>query len=146
MEDRLLELIHRYQSCMSHAVDLLVQKWGTVPVEWADLGMPQSGKLNSENARYYFHGVGCWVTTAAFSVDWDFSLDGSFDGFDEDRLAKFLRFSPGVAEAFPEFAEADRLSSEFQSAIDRGLIRKARTGDRWHHEETRLGPEQDSSH
>jgi hypothetical protein len=78
-KQQVVNLIHAYQAAVYQAVTLLnaksaqdkgFQQHQQSPGVWA-------GYLDSaQQVSYRFHGVGCWITTPAFTVDFDYDLEG----------------------------------------------------------------------
>lgn len=121
MDTRLLRLISDYQAAVSRAVELIVASGIQRPASntsWADLDIPQKGKLNGQ-IRYYKHGYGCAVHFSDEAVDFDFGSNGKIDGFDAWRLLGFA----GARLRGYGFSSDKELKDAFNTAAQCGHLR-----------------------
>lgn len=127
MIERLIQLIHEYQSRVQEAVELFECYKGLKqpqhPLEWQSSSIPQSGYLDpSEQIAYFLHGYGCCVRLPTGTVDWDFGQEGQIDGFDVWRLYEFVQRG---TQNFPEFRDEEVLKGVFAEAKSKGLFHKS---------------------
>lgn len=127
MIERLIQLIHEYQSRVQEAVELFEFYKGLKqpqhPQNCQSSEIPQSGYLDSSEQIYYFiHGYGCCVRLPSGSVDWDFGQEGQIDGFDVWRLYAFVERG---TQNFPEFRDKKVLTTVFAEAESKGLFHKS---------------------
>jgi hypothetical protein len=54
---------------------------------WKRRQVPQKGGWNG--LHYFFHGVGCNISTTELNVDFDYSFDGTIQTFDEWVIWKY---------------------------------------------------------
>lgn len=115
MDARLLTLIHEYLAATKSAVALMVKSGISLPssnLEWASNRLPSSGMLEG-GIRYRKHGYGCEVFFPSGSVDFDFGVDGEYDGFDPWRLKSFTE---GRLSEYG-FASEEELDDLFVAAV-----------------------------
>lgn len=127
MIERLIQLIHEYQSKVQETVELFEHYKGLKrpqhPLEWQSSGILQSGYLDpSKQISYFFHGYGCCVHLPSGRVDWDFGQEGQIDGFDFWRLYEFAERG---TQNFLEFRDEEVLKSVFAEAESKGLFHKS---------------------
>jgi hypothetical protein len=127
MIERLIQLIHEYQSRVQEAVALFEHYKGLSqpqhPLEWQSSGIPRSGYLDpGEQISYFFHGYGCCVHLPSGIVDWDFGREGQINGFDVWRLDEFVKRG---TQNFPEFRDEKVLEDVFAKAKSNGLFHKS---------------------
>jgi len=118
---RLLAVIADFQKIVAQANCLLQKNLGVAnPMYWRQANIPQNGFLASgQSCQYYFHGIGCFVETPEWVIDWDYGYEGRIDGFDPWRLYKFAE---QTSQNYPEFRDQRVLEDAFQDAIGKGLI------------------------
>ena len=125
--ERLIQLIHEYQSRVREAVELFEHHKGLKrpqhPLEWQSSGISQEGFVDpGEQIAYFFHGYGCCVRLPSGKVDWDFGEEGQIDGFDVWRLYDFVKYG---TQNFPEFMDEEVLKAVFAEAEWEGLFHKS---------------------
>ena len=76
--------------------------------------IPLEGTTKDGLFKFSFHGIGCCAECADFTVDFDFGDDGSIEGFDAFRLARF-------ASTLKEFETTPPTESEIRDAL-RSLV------------------------
>src|SRR5262245_15612090 len=114
-------MIDDFLQTVAQANGLLQKHLGIAnPMCWRRANVPQEGFLVSgQSHRYQFHGIGCYVETPEWVIDWDYGYDGRTDGF---TLWWLYIFAEQTSQNYPEFRDRRVLEEAFQEAIRRGLI------------------------
>lgn len=91
-EERLLELVSKYQAAARDAAERLRVELGVEQLlaSWRAGRIERTGRLPS-GTEYEFHGSGCWVSAPGALVDFDFGPGERVDGFDVWRLELFAQ-------------------------------------------------------
>jgi len=112
--------IHEYLGVIENSLKLFEQRFGRRDVlsAWRQGVLSKDGML-TDDVEYELHGVGCYVSSPSFDIDFDFGPGGRSDGFDLWRLGKYLGQFP---ERFPEYQDKGHLEAAFEQLIKSGMI------------------------
>ena len=120
MDARLLTLIYEYLAATKSAVELMAQSGIELPssnLAWASNRLPGTGALVG-GIRYRKHGYGCEVFLPNGSVDFDFGVNGEYDGFDPWRLRSYAE---GRLVEFG-FSSEQEIDDLFEAAVLSGAL------------------------
>lgn len=118
---KLLVMIADFQAKVAVANRLLQESLNIEnTMYWRQAKLAQKGKLHSNGAgEYSFHGIGCWVKTKEFEIDWDYGFEGRTDGFDLWRLYCFAQYT---SDDYLEFRDKELLQKIMNDAVAQNLI------------------------
>jgi hypothetical protein len=85
--------------------------------------LPPSGTL-AGCYQYSFHGIGCFVKSPTYEVDFDFGPNERHDVFDLWRLDLFTE---AQSKKFSQYLDPNVLEQDFKSAIENGQIVRIRS-------------------
>ncbi|RKZ80854.1 MAG: hypothetical protein DRR19_22985 [Candidatus Parabeggiatoa sp. nov. 1] len=121
IDNRLIEVIEDYLYQVKCGVERFQQKFGISNVlqAYRQKIIPKSGWL-SENLKYDFHGVGCFLIYEHYDINFDFGPNGRCDGFDEWRIYDYLSQNQ---EKYPYYyLNNKQIKEDFKALVRSGII------------------------
>jgi hypothetical protein len=126
-KQQVAELIQDYQTAVYRAVALLNAK------SEREIGFQKhqespgvrAGYLDDlRQVRYHFHGIGCYITTPEFEVDFDYALEGGCTGIDAWFLFAFLKSNSFIRLKFPLLTSGEQVEQLLEELTQEGLLTK----------------------
>lgn len=116
----LVDVIQQYHYEVDQAVGLLEKQIGRrdLIAAWREGVLEKIGLLK-DGTEYEFHGVGCCLTFSDHEVDFDFSVDGRFDGFDSWKLWRYAKQFP---DRFPSYQNKSEVERDFSELVAAGMV------------------------
>lgn len=120
MHEAAMQLILDYREAVADVVAQLQQDIGPELLRKGPSGgrFARVGVL-SDGSEYKFHGIGCAVTRGDVDVDFDFGVDGRYDGFDWWRLWLFAAQRP---QRYPDFVDKQYVRDALERLLNDGLL------------------------
>jgi hypothetical protein len=122
---QLLGLIGDYKIAVEKAVNLLNLKSerekGFQYVRPENPDARQGYLDDSKRSTYSFHGIGCFVTTEEFKVDFDFGHERRCDGLDPWFVFHFLEDNKTIKDKYPLLLSSEHVESLLQDLEEEGV-------------------------
>ncbi|SFQ83452.1 DUF6896 domain-containing protein [Hymenobacter arizonensis] len=126
-KQQVAELIQDYQTAVYKAVSLLNAKSEREVGFQKQEESPgfRAGYLDDARlVRYYFHGIGCHITTPAFEVDFDYALEGGCTGIDVWFMFDFMKSNPAIRLKFPLLTSGEQVEQLLEELVQEGILTK----------------------